>query len=295
MGYAVTIGVYDGVHIGHQKILQKLGEIANKKSLITKVYTILYPMEYYSSGFKGLLMTPQERIVMLQEFAEEVEFLDLAEIFHLPHEEFFQFLVENDTKAIVVGEDFRYGYKGMGNINTLRESSEKHGIELYVMKDILCDGGIRISSSRIRELISRGKMERVREILGRYYKIFGKVYRDMGLGRKLGYPTANVDRGHERLVIPKLGVYFSRVKIGDEYFFGVTNIGRRPTVKEEAVVKYETYILDFDRDIYDRRIEVELIKYLRGEEKFSSLGELKNAIANDVKTARELIGAWSEK
>ncbi len=295
MGYAVTIGVYDGLHIGHQEILTKLNEIAKEKGLTTKVYSILYPMEYYSSTFEGLLVTPQERTVMLQEYVEEVEFLDLTEISYLMPEDFFQFLLENDTKAIVVGEDFRYGYKGSGNITTLENSSKKHGIDLYIVKDILCEDGVRISSSRIRQLISQGNTKKVKDLLGRYYKISGKVYRDMGLGRKLGYPTANIDRGHERLVVPKLGVYFSRVRIGDETFFGVTNIGRRPTVKEEAIVKYETYILDFDRDIYGRRIEVELIEYLRDEEKFSSLEELKKAISQDVRKSRELIEKWRKE
>jgi len=295
MGYAVTIGVYDGLHIGHQEILKKLNEIAKEKGLTTKVYSILYPMEYYSSDFEGLLVTPQERMVMLQEYVEEVEFLDLAEIFHLTPESFFQFLLENDTKVIVVGEDFRYGYKGAGSVATLKESSKKYGIELYVIKDILCEDGVRVSSSMIRKLLSQGNTRRVRNLLGKYYKFSGRVYKNTGLGRKLGYPTANVDRGHERLIVPKLGVYFSKVRIGNETFFGVTNIGRRPTVKEEDTVKYETYILDFDRDIYGRRIEIELVEYLRKEKKYSSLEELKRAISQDVKRVRELVKGWKER
>jgi riboflavin kinase/FMN adenylyltransferase len=268
--------------------------MAERHQVPSVVFSILYPMEYYHPSFPGLLITPTERAKILQEYVDEVYFLDLPEISHLSPEEFVAFLKDFGVVAVVVGDDFKFGRGGIGDIETLRELSAEMNMEIQVVEEIRCNGE-RISSSRIRKLIRNGKVREASELLGRPYVISGKVYRDRGLGRKLGFPTANIDRGFERLVIPKSGVYFSKVRIGEDTFFGVTNIGIRPTIGGEDVIKYETHILNFNEDIYGFYIEVEILDYMREELKFSSLEELRDAIAEDVKMAKELIEAWSKK
>ncbi len=293
MSYAVTIGIYDGVHTGHQIILKELQTLSKKHSVPSKVFSILYPMEYYDPEFPGLLITPQERAAILQEYVNEVEFLDLVEISHIDAEKFFYILKKQGMVALVVGDDFRFGNKGEGDVELLRQLCSEEGIDFVVVSEIRCKDGQRISSSRIRKLIMEGKIEEANELLGHSYTISGKVYRDLGLGRKLGFPTANIDRGFERLVVPKLGVYFSRVRMENDIKFGVTNIGIRPTIGGEDIVKYETHILDFDGDLYGKRLTVELLSFLREEKKFSTLEELKEAIRRDVERVREMVEKWT--
>ncbi len=288
-----SIGIFDGVHLGHRRILEELKDAAERRGVPSAVFTVLYPMDYYSLRFPGLLIPPTERARILQEMVDEVYFLDLSEISHLSPEEFVVFLKQFGVVEIVVGDDFRFGRGGEGDVETLRELSAELGMGLRVVEEVRC-GGERVSSSRIRRLIMEGRVRKAAELLGRSYTISGKVYRDRGLGRKIGFPTANVDRGFERLVIPKSGVYFSRVFVKGEEYFGVTNIGTRPTVGGEDVIKYETHILDFDEDIYGVFIEVELLEYMREEMKFSSIEELKGAIENDVKIARGMVKRWSK-
>ncbi len=293
MGYAITIGIYDGIHVGHRSILEQLQKLAKKHSVPSKVFSILYPMEYYKPGFPGLLMTPQERAMILQEFVDEVEFLDLVEISHLSPEDFFDVLLDSGMVALAVGDDFHFGKGGSGDVELLRQLCSEAGVDFVVVSEIRCKDGRRISSSRIRSSIMQGEVRFASQLLGRPYRISGKVYRDLGLGRKLGFPTANIDRGFERLVVPKLGVYFSKVFFNDTVKFGVTNIGIRPTIGGEDIVKYETHILDFDGDLYGKRITVELLVYMREEAKFASLEELKVAIEKDVEKARELMKKWT--
>ncbi len=294
MLYAVAIGVFDGIHLGHRVILKKLKELSTALGLIPKVFTVLYPMEYYSAKFPGLIITPTERLQILENFCEYVEFLDLLEISHIEPVDFFHTLRLSGVGAIVVGHDFRFGYKASGDVDLLKYLGTRYGVSVRVVEEVKINQK-RVSSSLIREAVINGDMEGAMAMLGRPFSISGKVYMDLGLGRKLGFPTANIDRGHERLVVPKHGVYFSRIRIKNRYFFGVTNVGYRPTVSGERVVKYETHILDFDGDLYGRILNVELLEYLREERRFSDLKELKSAISADVKRSKELIGVWQKR
>ncbi len=276
------------------QIIEELKRAAKRHSVPSVVFAVLYPMEYYRMDFPGLLITPTERARILQELVDEVYFLDLSEISDLSPEEFVHFLKSFGVVELVVGDDFRFGKGGSGDVETLRVISAELGMNISVVEEVRCKGE-RVSSSRIRKLVMEGKMEEARELLGRPYTISGKVYRDRGLGRKLGFPTANLDRGFERLVVPRSGVYFSRVKVHGDVYFGVTNIGIRPTIGGEDVIKYETHVLDFDEDIYGFYMEVELLKYMREEKKFSSMEELKEAIAEDVEMAKGMVKEWSRR
>ncbi len=296
MKFVATVGVYDGVHVAHTSILRRLSRMSKVHRVESVVFTILYPPEYYRGDFRGLLIDPQERLEILQEYVDSVIFLDLNEVMDLEAEEFFENLVEMGVVGLVVGDDFRFGKGGRGDVETLKDLCLKRGVDLEIIEEMRTDTGERISSSLIRDMVSRGEVEDVVEYLGRYYAITGKVYRDLGLGRRLGFPTANLDRGHEMLVKPKSGVYFSRVFLPDgRVLFGLTNIGTRPTIVGEDTVKYETHVLDFEGDLYGKRLKVELLEYMREERKFENLSKLREAIASDVERAREMVRKWSGK
>jgi len=205
----VTIGVFDGVHRGHIQILEELKKLAHKYNSSPEIFTIIFPMEYYLGKFDGLLITLEERLSLLEMYGT-VYTLDLLKIKEITAEEFFKFIAK-DTKAIVVGEDFRFGKNASGNIETLKNFCKSENIELRIVKDIKANGE-RISSTLIRKLIKNGEIEKANELLGRPYSIHGKVYKDKQIGRTLGFPTANIRRD-KNLVEPKNGVYLIRVYV----------------------------------------------------------------------------------
>jgi len=280
----VTIGVFDGVHRGHIQILEELKKLAHKYNSSPEIFTIIFPMEYYLGKFDGLLITLEERLSLLEMYGT-VYTLDLLKIKEITAEEFFKFIAK-DTKAIVVGEDFRFGKNASGNIETLKNFCKSENIELRIVKDIKANGE-RISSTLIRKLIKNGEIEKANELLGRPYSIHGKVYKDKQIGRTLGFPTANIRRD-KNLVEPKNGVYLCRVYV-PEIKYGLMNIGLRPTVENTKKVKYEVYILDFEGNLYNKHIHAELLTYMREEKKFESKEELIEQMKNDVIIARKLL------
>lgn len=280
----VTIGVFDGVHKGHVQILEELKNLAQKYESTPEIFTIIFPMEYYYGKFDGLLITLEERITLLEMYGT-VHTLDLLEIKDITPEQFFSF-ISKDTRAIVVGEDFRFGKNATGNIGTLSNLCKTKNIELKVIKDIMANGE-RISSTLIRNLIKTGNIQKANNLLGRPYSIHGKVYKDKQIGEKLGFPTANIRRD-KNLVKPKNGVYFCRVYT-PELRYGLINIGLRPTIEKTKHVKYEVYILDFEGDLYNKHIHVELLSYLREEKKFENTEKLIEQMKKDESIARKIL------
>jgi riboflavin kinase/FMN adenylyltransferase len=258
-------------------------EISFFKKDDSLIYTISYPPEYFSPNFPGLLMTVESRVEMLSRYARTVV-LDFFRIKDLTPEKFVERYLSG-VSAVVVGRDFRFGKNASGDTSFLR----KKGVEVYEIEDIVVQG-IRVSSSLIRDLVQKGRAEEIPVYLGRYFEIEGIVHRDREFGRKLGFPTANIDRGNEKLVDLKRGVYLVRVHFPDgKKKFGVMNVGFRPTVGDARNVKYEVYILDFEGDLYGKKLKLEVLKFMREEKKFDSIEELKAAIDQDVKNARNII------
>ncbi|QTA38651.1 bifunctional riboflavin kinase/FAD synthetase [Thermosipho ferrireducens] len=286
----VTVGVFDGVHKGHIKILEEVKKLSEKYDSKVEIYTIIYPMEYYVGSFPGLLITLEERLMHLEMYGA-VYTLDLMNIKDVTADEFFKEISRN-TAAIVVGEDFRFGKNARGDINYLKKQCEKSGIELKVVNNLLANGE-RISSTLIRNLILEGQIRKANELLGRPYSMHGKVYKDKQIGRKLGFPTANIKRD-KALITPKPGVYLCRVYIPERYY-GLMNIGYRPTVEQTEDIKYEVYILDFQGNLYGREIHIELLQFLRSEENFENINELTSQIRKDVKKARKIIAFLEER
>jgi len=288
-GSVVTIGVFDGVHLGHKIIIKKMLEEAKRYGLTSHVLSIIYPFDYYEESFSGLIITPNERIEKLEELGVDyVTFLDLIEIKDMQPEEFVTKVLLEHAQAVkvIIGHDFKFGKNRNGNVDFLKFLGNKYGFSVHEIPPIF-HKGVRISSTIIRRLISSGKVDEACELLGEPYSISGVIVEGKKFGRKLGFPTINIKRPAEKLVMPKNGVYVARVKIGEHYFPGVMNIGLNPTVSNDNRLKYEVHLLDFEGNLYNKKVIVQILKFLRSEEKFESLDELKRKISEDVEGARE--------
>ena len=276
----VTIGNFDGVHLGHQALLTEVKKRAHDLKLESAVITFEpNPKDYFSQN------KPQTRISSLREKIElfnEIK-IDRVHIIKFNQEfskvtanEFISVLIKQlKVKEIVVGEDFCFGVGREGSIKQLSESS----MELNIKNKILIDGK-RISSTLIRNLLANDKLDEANKYIGRPYSISGKVVHGEKRGRKIGFPTANIHMRHNRP--PLKGVF--AVKFQNH--FGVANLGIRPSIKGEKKLQLEVHLLNFSSDLYGQHVSVIFLKKLRDEKKFKSLDELKEQIKLDVIKAK---------
>ncbi|ACR80778.1 riboflavin biosynthesis protein RibF [Kosmotoga olearia] len=287
--FTVCIGNFDGVHLGHRKIMSETLKLSRKLNVCSTALSIMYPWGYYFPNFPGLIYTIAKRVELILSLGiKNVVTVDIEEIKDIEPEEYILALINQGMVGLVVGEDFTFGKGARGNTELLRELSRKLKFELVIVPHLKRDGR-KISSSWIRELLAQGKIELANELLGSPYTISGKVYQDNRLGTKLGFPTANISRGIEKVVTPRSGVYIVKSIIGSRLYYGLLNIGFRPTVNFSKEIKYEVYFLDFSGDLYGKRLEIELLKFLRPELKFASIDELVHAIRRDERIARKWV------
>ena len=276
----VTIGNFDGVHLGHQTLLAEVKKRAHVLKLESAVITFEpNPKDYFSQN------KPQTRISSLREKIElfnEIK-IDRVHIIKFNQEfskvtanEFISILIKKlKVKEIVVGEDFCFGMGRKGSIKQLSASSMKLNIKNKILMD-----GKRISSTLIRNLLANDKLDEANKYIGRPYSISGKVVHGEKRGRKIGFPTANIHMRHNRP--PLKGVF--AVKF--QKHFGVANIGIRPSIKGEKKLQLEVHLLNFSSDLYGQHVSVIFLKKLRDEKKFKSLDELKEQIKLDVIEAK---------
>lgn len=289
---AIALGTFDGIHIGHQMLVQQLEFIQKVTGSCALVYTFLNnPMELLTpEKAPTKIMTIGERISKLKSFAS-IDCLVLnpfdKELASMQPENFIDMLISYyNVKNMVVGYDFKFGRLGSGNIELLKELSEKHGFELVVVPPLSL-GGEAISSSLIRRLIQEGELGKVSMYLGHPYTISGKIVHGFGRGKKLGFPTANLQFDPQKS-IPKYGIYLTRIKIDGLYHWGVTNVGINPTFNQEGLF-IETYILDYNDQIYGSKVKVEFLKRIRDEIRFSNIEDLKAQIAKDIEWAKNYV------
>jgi len=293
-GCVATIGNFDGVHLGHQAVLGQLAEKAAELCLPTTLITFEpQPMEYFMPDKVPARLTRfREKMLALQRYSVDrvccLSFND--KLAKLTAEDFIeQVLVEKlGVKYLVVGDDFRFGMNRAGNFEMLVNAGKQYGFQVVSMHTFEIDAE-RVSSTRIRKALEKGDMSEAEKLLGRRYRMSGRVAHGEKLGRELGFPTANIHLHRQASAIQ--GIFVVEVfGLDDEPLQGVASVGTRPTVNETKAL-LEVFLLDFDQNIYGRHIQVSFLKKLRDEEKFNSLDELKEKIQWDVEQAQAYFAA----
>lgn len=286
----VTIGSFDGVHIGHQAILRQVKDAAKRLQLPSVVMTFEpQPREFFSSErAPARLMRLREKIDALLDFGiDHVVCLKFnPQLRTLSALDFIdQVLVEGlAVEHLIVGDDFRFGCDRSGDFAMLTERGKQAGFEVMDTATVEIDGQ-RVSSTLIREIVERGDFQRAAELLGRPFSISGIVGYGQQLGRELGFPTANVQLN--RFSAPLSGVFAVKVNIAGTIYRGAANVGVRPTVGDLIKPILEVHLLDFDGELYGQRIAVEFIHKIRDEQKFTGLDELIAGIQRDVDVIRQ--------
>ena len=286
----LALGMFDGMHIGHKKLIETAVRLAKKDGLEAAVFTFSdHPQKLFGAKV-ARLCSNEERLAVMQKLGaariEQAEFT--RELASLSPEMFIDMLVEKlDPKTIVAGFNYTFGKGKSGNTDLLTKLALKKGMGAAVIPPVSF-ANKPVSSTRIRELIEKGEMQSAQLMLGRPYTLDGTVVEGRRIGRTIGFPTANILPKEER-AIPQDGVYISMAKVDGDMMPSVTNIGLNPTVGGKSRM-IETHILDFDGDVYGKQIEVFFVKRLRGVKAFVSLDELKAQIASDSKTARAYFG-----
>ncbi len=287
----VTSGTFDGVHLGHKKILSRLQEIAEVNEGESVVLTFWpHPRMVVSSDSQDLklLSTLDEKVELLeQNRVNHLIIMPFTRAFsELSSEEYIQrILIEKiGTKKLVIGYDHRFGKDRTGGFDYLSNNADRYGFDIEEIPRQEIDH-LTISSTKIRTALESGEVHQVAELLGRSYSFRGVVVKGRQLGRTIGFPTANVQVSEAYKLIPANGVYAVWVTVRKKQYGGIMNIGTRPTV-EGITRTQEVFIFDFDADIYGETLTVELIEYIRPEQKFESLDALKAQIETDTSKAK---------
>jgi len=292
----LTIGVFDGVHLGHRHLIAKLTELARQQGLASGVITFnRNPREVLVPKTRLPFLTDIERRIELlkSEGVDEVIPLSFTpELAALSPKEFIVLLKKHlRMKGLVVGPDFALGKNREGDSDFLRKLGEEMDFNVTVVPPLKIDGEV-VSSTAIRKALAEGDMRRAQKLMARPFRLHGRVVRGDKRGAELGFPTANLDTEREQ-ALPADGVYTSRTYIDDQAHPAMTNIGLHPTFGGGKRL-VEVYIMDYKGDLYGRELAVDIIERLRGEKKFDSPEELRAQIAEDVKrgkTTLEIRGA----
>lgn len=285
-GTAVALGYFDGIHLGHQAVLNSTLECAKQMNLVPVVTLFdIHPRKIIRGKTPPMIKSTHKKRELLLSMGFTVADLNFRQTMdYTPNEFIDKILVEQlNAKAVFCGFDYHYGKGGKGDARSLHDELAKRGIQATAKQAVL-QNGEKVSSTAIRSLITNGEIEKANMMLGSCFSYDFTVQKGDGLGHVMGFPTIN-QCFDEDFVVPKYGVYASKVFIDGKWYPAVTNIGVRPTVSAESM-RSETCILDFSEDLYGKNVEVFLIKYLRSEIKFPSLQELSQQIEKDIINAR---------
>lgn len=294
----VTIGTFDGVHIGHKKLLEKLTTEAENSGLDSVILTFFpHPrMVLQKESDIKLINTIEERISIFSK--TKLDHLIIHPFTHqfsrLTALEFVRDILVNKlhAKKIIIGYDHRFGRNRNADINDLREFGKTYNFEVEEISAQELNE-VAVSSTKIRKALEKGDLEKATRYLGYPYQLNGTIVKGKGLGRKMNYPTANLKVEEPYKLIPKNGVYIVKSAIEDKKVFGLMSIGTNPTVGGVNRT-IETYFLDIEKDLYGKKLEIELLAKIREEEKFDSIESLQSAIKNDEIFARKYIENYAQ-
>lgn len=280
----VTLGNFDGVHIGHKELINRAVELGLQKNLPTYVLSFYpHPRLFFKEDLKYINTLEEKNKNIRQLGANALLVVEFnKEIAELTKDSFVEEILvkKMNAKVIVVGFDFVFGKNRGGNVETLKESAALYDIEVHIIPPVKVDGE-RVSSTLIRDSFEKGHVEKAKKLLGYSPEISGKVVKGKQIGRTIGFPTANIDYDKEQLLLGN-GVYDVEISIKGNKYSGIANIGVKPTVKEDKLVEIEVHIINFSEDIYGEEVVVRFIKKIREEMKFTSLNELKDQIKKDI-------------
>lgn len=281
-GAVVSIGIFDGVHVGHQTLLREQQRIATERNAPAAIVTFFPPARTFFTGVK-YLSNKAEKIAALQEFnPASIAVIDFTDAYtETPKEEFVRELASVSPAAIIVGPDFRFGHERSGGLDDLRTVSPE-----LIVQPLVKTGGEVVKSTGIREALAAGDIRTANEFLGRPYTATGRIVEGERRGRTIGFPTAN-------FVVPEqkalpLGVFVVRSEIDGKTTYGIANVGPRPTFPDEAP-SLEVYYLDFAGDLYGQDLTVEFLSFLRSQQRFTGLDTLTAQLEHDKLTAKAVI------
>jgi riboflavin kinase / FMN adenylyltransferase len=287
---ALTIGNFDGVHVGHQVMLTRLRDGARTGGLVPCAMTFEpHPREFFAPDQAPTRLTSlREKLELLAAHGIETAYVMRFDyrLAQIGADDFVERILVRGAGAryLLIGDDFRFGARRSGDLNLLKRHADRLGYVVEAMTSVVVEGE-RVSSTAVRDALAAGKLSRAARLLGRPYSISGRVVRGDGLGRKLGYPTANVQMKHNRP--PLTGIFAVEVHgAANTPLRGVASLGVRPTVKQQGAPVLEAFIFDFDRAIYGRHVRVDFFEKLREEEKYQDLATLTRQIGRDVENAR---------
>jgi riboflavin kinase/FMN adenylyltransferase len=289
----LTIGSFDGIHIGHQQLIRELNESAHEVGGRSVVLTFHPHPAAVLRGRTGAfyLTPPQEKVELLDQLDVDIviTYPFTYELSQSTAREYISFLMDHlGFLQLWVGYDFALGKGREGNVPYLKVLGEEFGYSVHVVEPVKSNTQI-VSSSLIRKLIGEGAVVDANKLSGRYYRVEGKVVHGDGRGKKIGIPTANLETGDEKL-IPGAGVYACRVQIQDKFWPAAVNVGTRPTFESTDQKSHvEAHILDYSNELYDQVIALEFVERLRGEVRYDSVEELLKQIYIDIDQTREII------
>lgn len=280
----IALGSFDGLHLGHMGLIEKTIKLARKNNAKSMVFTFKnHPLMTVNPDIAPkLLMDNKTKIDVLENTGLDIiNMVNFDKEFMKIYPEDFVIHLVNDygAKGLIVGFNYRFGYKNLGDVELLKKMSKIHGFSLHIIDPVKYKDQI-VSSSIIRSSITDdGDMEKANKLLTRPFMMQGIVVHGKHLGRKLGFPTVNLDYD-KKFLIPRGGVYYTIVEYNEKFFKGITNVGYNPTT-EDNKLSIETHILDFDEDVYNKNIKVYFIERMRDEIRFNTLAELADQLKED--------------
>lgn len=289
---SLTIGKFDGVHLGHRMLMENVLE-AGKDGCTPTVFTFdRFPAQFLRRETMTSILTEDEKKQVLEQLGIEryILFPFQEKTASMEPEEFVEEILVKTMKVkqLFVGADFRFGKGRRGNVDLLKELAEKYGFTFKAVDKRMYKGA-EVSSSRIRDCIVNGEMEDATVMLDMPYQISGEILHGRSLGHTIGVPTIN-QAIPEGKVLPKLGVYCARITVEDKIYYGIANVGSKPTVQDALIYGLETHLFECNKDLYGKQAKTELLSFVRPEQKFASVEELRKQLETDKTFGRTYFG-----